>query len=90
LHAQRKSWQPHGKLPLCWSFYCVNDNTEIDLENREIMRCILCYQEPVIGINSKTQARKGLISYCKKNGTTSLKNMWMQSTLLLHKRLKKK
>jgi hypothetical protein len=26
LHAQRKSWQPHGTLYLCWNFYFVNDN----------------------------------------------------------------
>jgi hypothetical protein len=37
------------------------------------MCCILCYQEPVIGINSKTQATKGLISYYKTNGITFLK-----------------
>jgi hypothetical protein len=27
LHAQRKSWQPHGRLYLCWNLYCVNHNT---------------------------------------------------------------
>jgi hypothetical protein len=37
------------------------------------MRCILCYQKPIIRINSRTQARKGLIFYYKKNGITSLK-----------------
>ncbi len=58
---------------MCWSFYCVNDNIEIDLENTQIMCCILCYQELVIGINSRTLARKGLISYYKNNGITSLK-----------------
>ncbi len=72
MHAQRKNKQPYGKLSLCWSFYCVNDTVEIDLENTQIMRCILCYQEFVIGINSRTQARKGLISYYKTNGITSL------------------
>jgi hypothetical protein len=75
LHAQRKIWQPHGRLSLCWSFYCVNDNTQIDLENTQIKHCIFCYQEPVIGINLKTQARKGLISYYKTNGITFLKKM---------------
>jgi hypothetical protein len=74
---------------LCWSFYRVNDNIEIDLENTQIMRCILCYQKVIIGINSRSQARKKLISYYKKNGIISLKNMWMQNTLLLQKRLKK-
>jgi hypothetical protein len=74
LQVQRKSWQPHLSICLCWSFYCVNDNIEIDLDdNTQIMCCIFCYQELVIGINSRTQARKGLISYYKKNGITSLK-----------------
>jgi hypothetical protein len=33
LHAPRKSWQPHGRLSLCWSSYYVNDDTKIDFEN---------------------------------------------------------
>jgi len=41
LHAKIKSWQLHGILSLCWSFYYVNDNIEIDLENTQIMCCIL-------------------------------------------------
>ncbi len=58
-----------------WSFYCVNDNAEIDLENTQIMCCILCYQEPIIGINSKIQTRKELIFYYKTNGITFLKKL---------------
>jgi hypothetical protein len=73
LHAQKKSWQQHGRLSLCWIFYCVNDDAKIDFENTQIMHCIICYQEPIIGINSKTQARKRLIFYYKTNGITSLK-----------------
>jgi hypothetical protein len=71
LHAQRKIWQPHGRLFLCWSFYYVNDNTQIDFEYTQIIHCILCYQEPIIGINSKTQGRKGLNFSYKRNGITS-------------------
>jgi hypothetical protein len=37
------------------------------------MCCIICYQEPIIGINLKIQARKGLISYYKTNEITSFK-----------------
>jgi hypothetical protein len=77
LHAERKGWRPHERLYLCWSFYYVNDNAEIDCENTQIMHYILRYYEPIIGINSRTQARKGLISYYKTNGMTSLKKMWM-------------
>jgi hypothetical protein len=61
------------KIILCWSFSCINDNTKINLENTQIMCCSLCYQELVIGINSRTQARKGLIFYYKTNGITFLK-----------------
>ncbi len=41
LHAQRKVWKPHGRISLCWSFYCVNDNAEVDLINTQIMLCTL-------------------------------------------------
>jgi len=35
LHDQRKIWKPHGKTPLCWIFYYVNDNVEVDLVNTQ-------------------------------------------------------
>jgi len=44
-----------------------------DLINTQIMRCIFCYQKPLIGINSRTQVRKTLIFYYKTNGITFLK-----------------
>ncbi len=50
-------------------YLCV-DNTKIDLGDTQIMHCILCYQELVIWINSRTQARKGPISYYKTNAIT--------------------
>jgi hypothetical protein len=37
------------------------------------MRCILCFQKLIIGINPRTQARKGLVSYYKTNGIISFK-----------------
>jgi hypothetical protein len=36
------------------------------------MHCVLCHQNPIIGINPRIQLRKGLISYYKTNGITSL------------------
>jgi len=66
LHAQKKSWQPHGSTYLCWSFYCVNDNIKIDLDNTQIMCCILCYQELVIGINSKSKQGKDFFLIIKQ------------------------
>ncbi len=44
LHVQRKFWKPHGRTSLCWAFYCVNDDTYEDLENSQIMCCILCHK----------------------------------------------
>ncbi len=89
LHVQRKSWKPHGRTSLCWTFYCVNDNAENNLVNKQIMHYILCYQNVVIGINLKTQMKKGLISYYKTNGITFLKKH-VQIIFLLYKVLKKK
>jgi hypothetical protein len=37
------------------------------------MHCILCYQNPISGINLKIQMKKGLNFYYKTNGITSLK-----------------
>jgi hypothetical protein len=34
------------------------------------MRNIFCYQNPIIGINPRTQVKKWLISYYKSNGIT--------------------
>jgi hypothetical protein len=73
LHAQWKIWKPHGKFSLCWSFYCVNNNAKVDSVNTQIMRCILYYQNLVFRINTRIQARKGLISYYKINGIISFK-----------------
>jgi hypothetical protein len=89
LHVQKKNWKPHGRTSLCWIFYCVNDNAKIDLANKQIMRCIFYYQNLKIGINPKTQMKKGLISYYKTNGIIFLLKH-VQINLLLHKGLKKK
>ncbi len=76
LHAWRKIWKPHGITSLCWIFYYVNDNAEVDLVNTQIMHCIFYYQNPIlriIGINPRTQAREGLIFL--------LLNQWNNFTL---------
>jgi hypothetical protein len=66
LHAQMKIWNPHGRTSLCWIFYYVNDNAKFDLVNTQIMPSILYYQNPIIGINPRIQARKILIFYITK------------------------
>ncbi len=59
----------------CWAFYYVNDNTNVDLDNPQIMHCILCHKNPINATNLRRQAKSELISYFKKNGISSLKNM---------------
>jgi hypothetical protein len=56
-----------------WAFYYVNDNKNVDVEHAQIMHCILCYNGPINASNPRTQARKGLISYCKINEMKFLK-----------------
>jgi hypothetical protein len=68
---------------LCWSFHCVNDNAKVDLENTQIMCCILCHQELIIGINSRIQVRKVLIFYYKTNGVTSFKRHVVENHILI-------
>jgi hypothetical protein len=61
-----------GKLgnPMEELHYCVNDNTNVDLENPQIIHYILCFNNLVNATNPRTQSRKGLISYYKTNGIT--------------------
>jgi hypothetical protein len=59
LHAQRLFWKPHNRNVLCWEFYCVNDNTKVDLTTFQVMHCILCLKIPIFLFKSKNQARRG-------------------------------
>jgi hypothetical protein len=65
--------KPNNKNALCWAFYYVNDNKEIDFIVVQVMRCFLCYNSPILNLNPKIQARKGLIIYNKINGITTLR-----------------
>ncbi len=55
LHVQRKYWKPHGRTLLCWAFYCVNDNTHVDLENTQIMCFVFCHKNVINAINPRAQ-----------------------------------
>ncbi len=39
----------------------------MDVKCSQLMRCIICYANPILITNAKTQARKGLILYNKWN-----------------------
>jgi hypothetical protein len=75
LHAQGLFWKPSNKNALCWAFYYVNDNKEIDLTSLQVMCRIICYKNLILNLNSRNQARRGLIIYNTTNGITTLKKM---------------
>jgi predicted phage tail protein len=75
LHVQRKNWRGHNMDSLCWAIYCVNDGKKVEITSHQVMRCILCYHNVVNIFNSRTQKRKGLITYYKTYGIITLKNM---------------
>jgi hypothetical protein len=45
----------------------------MNLEQPQVMKCLLCYNAPINVSNPRTQAIKGLISYYETNGITSFK-----------------
>ncbi len=73
LHAQRKIWKGHNKKKLGWAFYCVNDGKEVEITSHQLMKSILCYHNVVNIPNLRTKERKGLKTYYKTYGMTSLK-----------------
>ncbi len=46
-------------------FNYVNDNTNVDIENPQIMHYIFCPNNPINATNPRTQFKKGIISYYK-------------------------
>ncbi len=58
---------------MCWVFYYVNDNEEVNATTPQTMRCIICHNNPILNVNPKTQAKKGLIIYNSFNGIIALK-----------------
>jgi hypothetical protein len=38
----------------------------------QVMHCILCYNNPILNLNPKTQAKRRLIIYNTTNGITTL------------------
>jgi hypothetical protein len=53
LHAQKTFWKGNSINALCWAFYCVNNNKEVNAIDPQTMRCILCQNNPILNINPK-------------------------------------
>jgi hypothetical protein len=73
LHAQKTFWRGNSRITLCWAFYCVNDNKEVNAIVFQTMWFILCHNNPILNINPKTKARKGLIIYDSSNHIVALR-----------------
>ncbi len=54
-------------------FYCVNDNKKINVIILQTVHCIFYYNNPILNVNPKIQARKRLIIYNTTNGIARLK-----------------
>ncbi len=68
IYVQRAFWRGNNINALCQAFYCVNDNKEVNAIAPQTMWCILCHNNPILNVNPKTQAKKGLIIYNSFNG----------------------
>jgi len=73
LYAQRIFWRINNRNSLCWAFYCVNDNKEVNSTTLQTRWCILCHNDPILNVNRKTQARKRLVIYNSSNGIIALR-----------------
>jgi hypothetical protein len=65
--------ETNNKNALCWAFYYVKDNKKVNITTPQIMCCIICHNNPVLNLNPKTQARKGLVKYNTMNGIATLR-----------------
>ncbi len=72
LQIQRKKKCLDNRNAICWSFYCVNDNSKVNLDVPQMMRCLLCHFQFVVSVNSRKQLRKGLVTYYKTSGITCM------------------
>jgi hypothetical protein len=64
LHAQRKTWKGHNWNSICWVYYSVNDDKDVKRGNFQVMKCLLCYTNPVHVFNIRN--KKGLIGESMK------------------------
>jgi hypothetical protein len=69
-----KFWKPQRKKCFVyWSFFCINDNKLVNLEQPQVIICLLCYNAPINVSNPRTNARNVLITHYKTNDILSLK-----------------
>ncbi len=55
LHAWKKNWKGHKRNEICWAFYYVIDDKEVDRVYLQVMRCVYCYNNQVYALNPNTK-----------------------------------
>jgi len=58
LHTKRTFWKGNNRNALCWAFYCVNDNKEVNVTTFQTMHCILCHNNPILNVIQKRNLGK--------------------------------
>jgi hypothetical protein len=51
LHAHKSSWRGNNRNALCWAFYCVNDNKEVNVTTPQTIHCIFCHSNSILNFN---------------------------------------
>ncbi len=57
-HAQRSFWKRNSRNALCWAFYCVNANKEVNVTTFQTVHCILCHNNPILNVIQKRNLGK--------------------------------
>jgi hypothetical protein len=72
LVANKKLWFPSHRTSTYWAFFVVNDGAIVNICNPHMMHCFLCdpTQLELLDVKGK---HKGLVSYNKNHGTSTLK-----------------
>jgi len=68
----------------------INDNKKVNVTTPQTMHYILCFNNPILNVNPKMQARKGLIIYNIINGIVALRKHVNLDHSNILKSLKKK
>ncbi len=82
MQIERKKWRPHNK-----NTFCVKDNSKVNLDVLQMMRCLLCHSQSFSFMNSRKKLRKGQVTYYKTSGITSLQKHLDVNHSTIYKRL---
>jgi len=68
-------WKAHERTSPTWTFFKINDNKQVDLNQSQVVQCIVCHRK-IVGLEILalcTRCHKGLIAYNKCNGISAMR-----------------